>query len=191
MRFRIVAGLALAIGLLAAPTTSVVACSCAGLGGPVEMAANSAANASVAFVGTVVGVRDAGVDPNLGLPLVRYAFAVERATVPVAEVVEVRAVDDGGGASCGFTFGLEERWFVAADEQGGALHTNLCSGNMLMEGLAAGDRKGVAALVTVEPTQGPETAATDVGWIAWAGVGLAVLGVGAVTVFAFRRSKVS
>ena len=48
-----------------------------------------------------------------------------------SEVVTSTAMD---GASCGTSFGLEERWIVFATVTEGDLWTGLCSGNVLLTG---------------------------------------------------------
>jgi hypothetical protein len=187
MRLRAALGLLLALGLLAAPVSVVLACSCAFLGGPVDMARQAIADAEVAFIGTVVGTEPAPPDPAGFGPMVRYAFAVERATVPVDDLIEVRALDDGGGASCGFTFGINETWFVTTDQQDGVLHSGLCHGNLELEALADVDRDRIAAMLTAQPRSSPEDDAREAGWLPIAGIAIAALAVGGTMVFAFRK----
>jgi hypothetical protein len=186
MLLRALAAIVLALGLLAAPTASVQACSCAALGGPMDVVRGAIASADVAFIGTVVDFRPAPDLDGFG-PMVAYAFDVERATVPIAEVIEVRALDDGGGASCGFTFGMDETWFVTTDQQDGALHTGLCSANTQLETLAEAEQEQIAALLTAEPFAAP-AASDEFPWLPVGATALAILAVGAIMAVAFRRT---
>ena len=97
---RVLAALVLAIGLSAVPLSIARACSCMDPGGPAEIIEA----AELAFIGTVVNGGRRGDGPfGPGAPMVRYAFDVERASAPISsDVVHVEALDDGGGASCGF-----------------------------------------------------------------------------------------
>jgi hypothetical protein len=146
---------ALALAILAAPAASVHACTCGGFTTPDAVEA-----ADLAFIGTVTDSAAAGKDPMMGVPLVRYAFEVERASQAIGPFVEVAAHDDGGGSSCGFTFGIGERWFVAATREGGSLRSNLCSGNLRMEDVGDADMAALVDLLPMEPvaaTSGPQT----------------------------------
>ncbi len=122
------------------------------LGTPEE----SIAAAEVAFVGTVTGAAQGGEDRGLGMGTVRYAFDVERASVPAEATVEVSSLDDPGGAACGFSFGVGERWLVMAGMQDGRLQTNLCSGNVLLSELD--DPAVEAILAALANTPDPPTA---------------------------------
>jgi hypothetical protein len=132
---------------MAMPLAFVAACSCAGFGGPEE----SIAAAELAFVGTAIESAPGGGDPAMGMGTVRYAFEVERASAPTDAVLEVQALDDPGGAACGFSFATGERWLVMAHRQDGALHTNLCSGNLLLTQLDEGDLERVMGALPVTP----------------------------------------
>ena len=187
MWLRAALGLLLALCLLAAPVSIVHACSCAFLGGPVDMARQAIADAEVAFIGTVVGSQPAPPDPDGFGPVVRYAFAVERATVQVDDLLEVRALDDGGGASCGFTFGTDETWFVTTYQQDGVLQTGLCNGNMELETLADADRERITAMLTAQPVSNPDSDIGGAGWVPVVGIAVAALAVGGTMVFAFRK----
>jgi len=145
---------ALAIVTLAAPVVTVHACSC------MQMDAAAAVDvADLAFVGTVVDAAPGGQDAALGISLVRYAFEVDRASRASGPIVEVAAHDDGGGASCGFTFGVGERWFVAATTEEGSLRSTLCSGNLQVEGLGDAEQAELANLLPFEPASDAPTAA--------------------------------
>lgn len=148
---------ALAVAIIAAPVATVHACSCATL----EPGAAAAIEfADLAFVGTVAASAQVGRDPAMGGPLVRYAFEVERASRATGPIVEVAAHDDGGG-SCGFTFGVGERWFVVATREDGSLRSNLCSGNLLIEGMSDAEATDLGELLPMEPvpqTLGPTAA---------------------------------
>jgi len=174
----------LAIGLLVAPAATVNACSCASLGEPVDIAKQAAAGADLAFIGMVVDSEPGPVDSDG--PTVTYAFAVERATARVPEVIEVWALD-ASGSSCGFAFGLDERWFVTTYEQQGGLQTDLCSGNRELETLDAFERNQLSALLSLEPTAIPAPS-DEIPWPAIAGIALGILVVGATMLIAFRRA---
>ncbi|MGH2416884.1 MAG: hypothetical protein ACRDFY_00985 [Candidatus Limnocylindria bacterium] len=138
---------ALAIAISAAPAATVHACSC------MEMQpAEAVEMADLAFIGTVIDSAPGGQDPAVGMPMVRYAFAVARASEQTGPTIEVAALDDGGGATCGFTFGAEERWFVAASTDGGVLQSNLCSGNLMLDGMDDAEVAALDELLPFEPT---------------------------------------
>ena len=139
--------LVLFVALLAAvaPAERVAACSCGT--GPFE---DMVAAADLAIVGIPEDAVEAGFQEELQAPLIRYTFAVERASVEVEPTVEVTAWS-GSGASCGITFGPGERWLVLASRWDGMLQTNLCSGNQLVEGLLPGQRAEIAELLPFEP----------------------------------------
>ena len=163
------------------------ACSCAGFGGPVEAALQAAQDANVAFTGTVVGTRPAAPGPDDFGPMVAYAFDVHRASDEVDGTIEVHALDDGGGASCGFTFGMGEAWFVTASLADGRLQTGLCNGNQRLADLDPGDVERLEAVLPQTPAA--DGAAAPGGWqVPWGLIGgaTALLATLAVTVFAFR-----
>jgi hypothetical protein len=184
LRGTVAAGLAIAT--LAAPTVTVQACSCVGFS-----TAEAVEFATIAFVGTVAERAPGGQDPMLGAPLVRYAFAVERASKASGPIVEVVSHDDPGGASCGFSFGQGERWFVAATAQDGLLRTSLCSGNAPIEGLGDADMAELVGLLPVEPV--PADLPSGDGGLSIpapllvALIGVAVLAAGSA--WAFRRGR--
>ena len=176
----------LAVGTLAAPAATVHACSCVGFS-----TAEAVESATIAFVGTVAERAPGGQDPMLGAPLVRYAFAVERASKATGPTVEVVSHDDPGGSSCGFSFGHGERWFVAAMAQDGVLRTSLCSGNMPVEGLGEADMAALVELLPAEPLPG-EVPSGDAGLSVPAPLLVALLGVGVLaagSAWAFRRGR--
>jgi hypothetical protein len=134
---RAAAGLAAILWLssLAAPLAVVQACSCSWLGGTEQVALQAMDEADVAFVGTVTASAPVfGFNFEQMGPEIRYTFDVERASIATEGVIDVRAIDDGGGASCGFTFDVGDRWLVAAVDDDGALRTHLCSGNTSLAG---------------------------------------------------------
>ena len=185
IRFVAVAALILALGLAWSPSAVVQACSCANVGGPVEVALAAAADPQVvAFTGRVVDARAAG-DGAFGGPVVAYSFEVDRASKPLGSLIEVNALDDPGGASCGFTFGVGEEWFVAAYAQDGALETNLCSGNVPTQQLDAASRARLAEALPELPDPVSAPVRQEPPW----SLLLAVTGIlvaSAVTVLAFR-----
>lgn len=138
---------ALAIAISAAPAATVHACSCMAM-----QPAEAVDMADLAFIGTVTDSAPGGQDPAMGMPLVRYAFEVDRASEPTGPTIEVAALNDGGGATCGFTFGADERWFVAASTEGGVLQSNLCSGNLMIEGMDDAELAALDELLPFEPT---------------------------------------
>lgn len=140
-------GVGLAIAASAVPVTTVSACSCAMPG----TLAESVALADLAFVGTVIDAAALPEDPAAFGPMFGYAFEVERASAASDAVTEIRAVGNDGGASCGLEFGIGERWFVVARRDGASLQTDLCSGNLLVDGLAPADIEQLVVLLPVEP----------------------------------------
>ena len=180
----------LSLATMAMPLAFAAACSCAMLGGPEE----SIATADMAFVGTAVetapGAGAPGVD--IGMGTVRYAFEVERASVATDAVVEVQALDDPGGAACGFSFGMGERWLVMAHRQEGAMHTNLCSGNLLLTQLDEAELERVMSALPVTPEPAPEAASDPAPPAAILPAvigGLAALALVGVMVIAFRGDR--
>ena len=176
----------LAITMLAAPAATVHACSCVGFS-----TAEAVEFATIAFVGTVAERAPGGQDPMLGAPLVRYAFAVERASKATGPIVEVVSHDDPGGASCGFSFGEGERWFVAATAQDGLLRTSLCSGNMPIEGLGDAEVTELVARLPIEPSPA-EVPSGDARLSIPAPLVVALIGVGVLaagSAWAFRRGR--
>lgn len=176
----------LAIATLAAPAATVHACSCVGFS-----TAEAVEFATIAFVGTVAERGPGGQDPMLGAPLVRYAFAVERASKATGPIVEVVSHDDPGGASCGFSFGEGERWFVAATAQDGLLRTSLCSGNAPIEGLGDADVAELVELLPVEPSPA-DPPSGGAGLSIPAPLLVALIGVGVLaagSAWAFRRGR--
>jgi hypothetical protein len=187
---RAVLALLLALGLVAAPTASVLACSCAGPNTPVQAAAFAAENDGLGFIGTVVGAQDAPVTPNVIGQEVIYAFAVKRSTEPVPETIEVRALNDPGGAACGFAFGVDEEWFVTAFSEAGTLRTGLCSGNQRVADIDAESMAGLVEALSNVP--GPGDAGATSGGIEIPtpilALGALLVLVGAVSFVAFRRA---
>lgn len=184
---RLLIACAMALGLTSVPLVAALACSCAMPAGPAE----TAAAAHLAFVGTVVDAAAAPKDPDGFGQVVRYAFKVERTSVPIdGDTVEVRALGGDGGASCGFTFGEGERWFVAAHRQEGALETNLCSGNVLVESMSDAELARLMSALPVASSEAPpaEESAFPIPGAVLVGAA-AVAGLAAVTFLAFRRDR--
>ena len=176
---------------LGAPQAAVQACSCSSLGGTEDVAIQAIAKADVALIGTITAAAPVfGLDAiGFGGPNVQYAFDVERASVTTAATISVHAVDDGGGASCGFTFDVGDRWMVAATLDNGTLRTGLCAGNTRLTDADAVMAQRLMAHLPFAPSQetddGPWAAVLRFA-PAVAGAGL-VLGAIAVTLLAFRR----
>lgn len=177
---------AMAMAMLAAPVAIVNACSCVGFS-----TAEAVQFADLAFVGTVADAAPGGQDEVLGAQLVRYAFAVERASKTTGPIVEVVSHDDPGGASCGFSFGRGERWFVAATAEDGVLRSNLCSGNLPVEGLGDAEMAELVELLPIEPVPG-DPPSDGAGFSIPTPLLVAVIGVGilaAGSAWAFRRGR--
>ena len=182
MRLRFLLSVLLAVASLLAPTASVLACSC--MGG-MSLAATLGGN-DVVLLGTVVDAVEAP-GGDMGQQMA-YAVEVERSSQPVAATVEVRATFGDGGASCGFEFGVGERWFIGAFEQDGVLQTNLCSGNALADELPDADVDEIVALLPSEPEVEPTVPAAATPELPWGpiGLGAGALVILAITVLAFR-----
>jgi hypothetical protein len=147
----------------------------------------AARDASVAFTGTVVGTRPAPAGQGGFGPMVAYAFEVDHASDEVETPIEVHALDDGGGASCGFTFGMGEDWFVTASVGDGGLQTNLCSGNLRLADLAPAEAEQLRSVLRQLPAAGgpAQPQGFEVPWVlilALSGLAAAV----GLTAFAFR-----
>lgn len=184
---KLLAAAAMAFGLLAMPVAQVAACSCAGFG-PDE----AARAADAVFAGTVVGDRSVGAD--VGRPVAAtvpfpeqfgqrmYTFAVDGvAKGDVASVVDVLA--GGDGASCGMSFGMDERWLVFTTFDGAVHSTGLCSGNMPLE---AGAEAPLPLTAPTAAENEPDSAGVPLPALALLGVLALVL---AVSWLAFRRDR--
>lgn len=174
---------------LAAPLATVQACSCSWLGGTEDVAVQAIAKADVAFIGTVTAASPViGFDAiGFGGLNVQYSFNVERASVGTKATIDIKAVDDGGGASCGFTFDVGDRWLVAASDEGGSLRTGLCAGNTSLDGDGAAMAERLAARL---PFAAPAGENGRLGFLSYApaiaGAALAFAAT-ALAVLAFRR----
>jgi hypothetical protein len=143
-----------AIGLTVVPVSMVLACSCMQ-----ATITESAGFADVVFTGTTTAVE--APEPGAvvsSMDPVHYAFAVDKVfkgDLVEAEIVATTAMD---GASCGTSFGMDERWLVFANFQDGDVWTGLCSGNVLL----ADEETEAAALAELgEPIAEPEGAPTE------------------------------
>jgi hypothetical protein len=168
------------------PMRQAAACSCIGFRTPEEHVAEY----DVTFIGTVIDTaRD---DANGFGGTVRYAFDVERASAPTDAVLVVQAVDDGG-AMCGFSFAMGERWLVSAYRQDAALETSLCSNNQRADDMAAADQVAYAELlpnIPPPPAAPDEPPPSDLSIpLTTAAAGLGALGLVAVIYLAFRGSR--
>lgn len=189
MRVRVALGALLLLAAIAVPVTTVRACSCAVAEGGIE---GLVEQAEIALVGTVTASADGGVGPGGFGNRVRYAFAVERASRATSASVEIRAVEDEGGSMCGFSFNTGDRWLVTGYREDGELHTNLCSGNQLMETLAPEQAAAVLDALPFEPEPSGEQVESDPALSI--PLLVAVLGAVLIAVFmlvAFRRERVS
>lgn len=189
VRGRMALGALLLLAGMAVPVTTVRACSCAllegGIGALVEQA-------DLALVGTVTAKADGGAAPGGFGTETRYAFGVERASRPTPASVEIRALEDEGGSMCGFSFDIGDRWLVAAYQEAGELHTNLCNGNQLMETLAPEQAAAVLDALPFEPEPSGEEVEPDPALPI--PLLVAVFGAALIAVFmlvAFRRERAS
>jgi hypothetical protein len=144
----------IALALTAVPLASVLACSCM----PATIT-DSAGFADVVFIGTATAAEAPPPgDVVSSMDPVHYAFAVDqvfKGDLVEAEIVATTAMD---GASCGTSFGIDERWLVFANFQDGDVWTGLCSGNVLL----ADEETEAAALAELgEPIAEPEAVPTD------------------------------
>ena len=178
-----------AIGLASVPLEQAAACSCA------QSTPEQAAEfADAVFAGTVINAQVVGVETGpLGamaatrpapaeLGQTIYTFDVDGvAKGPVGTQVDV--LGGGDGASCGMSFGLNERWLVFTTWDGAMHSTGLCSGNVPLE---AG---GEAPLPLTAPTGGdPEPAPSGVPVAVLILIGIVGAVVG-VSWLAFRRGS--
>ncbi len=184
---RMLIGLVLALAVAGVTPARVAACSCAGGELPDAIRA-----ADIAFIG-VAEAAAAGPPSDIG-PRTLYLFSVERASKPTGATIEVAAWS-GGDASCGFDFAIGETWLVLAHRWEGALDTNLCSGNVHVDGLAAAQRADFERLLPVLPEAAPEGAPEQESTVLeralpalLIGVGILAL-VGTVAVFGFARGR--
>jgi len=183
---RAVLTLALLVAAVSVPISRVAACLCAAFGEPEEIVAAH----DVTFIGTVVDLAP-GARGELG-EAVLYAFDVDRASAPTDALLLVRA--GVSGASCGFTFGMGERWLVSAYRQGADLETSLCSGNQLAGEIPADQLAAFRRLLpnlAPEPAEpASETSPSDISIPLAAGLAvLATLALAAVSILAFRTGR--
>lgn len=120
---------AMVAGLVAiVPVSTVMACSCA-----MATVPESFGFADVVFSGTTTAVEAPPPgDVVSSMDPVHYAFAVDaiyKGDVTDAEIIATTAMD---GASCGTSFGIDERWLVFANIADGEIVTGLCSGNVAL-----------------------------------------------------------
>lgn len=180
MHLRLVAArlsLAMVLGLtLVATPLRVAACSCAS-GTPEQMAASSDA----VFTGSVRAVEQIPAVPGddfAGMHDLIYTFGVD-GVVKGDLPDEVVVVGGSGGASCGMSFAADTRYLVFASLDKGNLTTNLCSGNVPLQGDDAGPL----------PARAPESTATEAELpVAPIILGGIVLVLVAVSLAAFRRT---
>ncbi len=117
---RLLAAIAILIGISAVPIAQVAACSCMPM-----TPGEAAAAAEVVFTGLPVSEEPGNANPQAVL----YTFQVDG--VAKGDVgTTVSLVAGGDSAVCGVTFALNERWLVFATTQDGALTTSLCAGNL-------------------------------------------------------------
>lgn len=178
-----------AIGIATISVGQVAACSCA------QSTPEQAAEfADAVFAGTVVNEQPLGADIGpvraiaatgpMPAPFGQtiYTFEVDGvAKGPVGLQIEV--LSGGDGASCGMTFGLNERWLVFTTWDGAMHSTGLCSGNVTLEA------DGGAPLPLTAPTDGgtePPLSGIPVTGLVLIGIIAAVVVVSWV---AFRRGS--
>ena len=94
--------------------------------------------------------------------------------------------------ACGFSFDTGDRWLVTGHREAGELHTNLCSGNQLMEALAPEQAAAVLDALPFDPEPSGEEVESDPALPI--PLLVAVLGAALIAVFmlvAFRREQAS
>ena len=176
MRVRVLVALALAVSLIAAPVTTVRACSCAG------PAVDFIRQADFAFVGSVLR----SSEPLLGMGASRYTFAVERARTPMANPFAVEIQD----TSCSVDMNEGERWLVMASRprgEGQALPQAGTCGSTPFDSLDADELAKVDEALTALPI-GPADGFSIPGPII---IGALVLIGALASVYAFRHRAVS
>ena len=176
-----------AIGLASLPVEQVAACSCA------QSTPRQAAEfADAVFAGTVIheqpvgaetgpiGAMAATVPAPAQFGQIIYKFEVD-GVAKGSVGVRVEVLGGGDGASCGMSFGLNERWLVFTTWDGAMNSTNLCAGNVPLEAGAE------APLPLTAPTGGDvesESAGIPVAALVLIGmIGVMI----AVSLVAFRR----
>lgn len=194
---RLLATLALAfalwIGTLTMPFATVQACTCEGFPTALDGVRAAVAEGRVALIGSIVDTAPAPPEPKGIGPMVRYAVDVERASVPVPALLEVQALDDGGGDACGIQFTIGERWVIVADGANGVLQTGLCSGNVLTDGLAAAEEAAIADALPFVPdatTSSARPGGVDSPLLPVAIGLLLAIGIGGLLLVAFRERSV-
>lgn len=145
---RLLAALAIVVGVSAAPVMQVSACSC------MELSPEEAARAAdVVFSGTAVAEEPMPMPMPMGGPgrpgvavgAAEGVVLVDPAVAPIGggtlylfEVdgvakgdvgPEMQVLAGGDGAGCGISFGINERWLVFGTIEGDVVTTGLCSGN--------------------------------------------------------------
>jgi hypothetical protein len=177
--------------LSAVPVSTALACSCAQ-----ASIQESVGFADVVFTGTATAVEapPPGDVVSTADP-VHYAFAVDKVfkgPLVDAEIVATTAMD---GASCGTSFGIDERWLVFANVADGEIHTGLCSGNVLLadeEAEAAALAELGTPIAEPEPTVAePAGFEVPVAMIVVVVAGAAVLAVSAWAFVIEPRRRVS
>lgn len=182
----LVAG-ALALAFMSVPVVRVAACSCA-MGETDEQIRA----ARLAFVGTVVDQRETGARNGIGDAMVEYAFHVERSSAPTSAITVIEA--GSGGASCGVSFGNGEEWLIIVPEPSDMGDTHLCAGNLPMADIDAGQRAQIESMLTVLPTEEPQSEAPGQppeAVIPLVGLGIALVLLAGVGFLAFRRDRLS
>jgi len=141
---RVIAALAIVIGVSAVPIAQVAACSCTPM-----VPAEAAAMADAAFTGTVVREEPAAGDLAGPEPMgqIAYTFAVDG--IAKGDVAaETTVLAGGDSAGCGMSFAANERWLIFASADGARLSTGLCSGNVP---LAADEEPPVSVAAPTSP----------------------------------------
>lgn len=182
--WRVVASLALLVGVSVVPLESAAACDCS-----MTELGQAISEAEVAFVGTLVGSAEPAPLPAEGMGLpdpIEHAWSVERSRDALdASQLSIFAWRDDG-ANCGISFAAGDRWLVLAYLSEGRLETNGCMRNTLLSGAGPDEIELIDSLVAtpVESTAAPPGLALPVPLLV--GIG-ALLVVGAVSLIAFRR----
>jgi hypothetical protein len=174
--------LAVAVLTASVPVQQAAACSCA-----FSTHVEAIATADAAFIGTVVATGEPPLfsdDPIASAP---HAFEVTRSKQRLHTPFELE-VAAGPGASCGLDMSVGEEWVVIAHSWEGRLQTNLCSGSVLTNSLAPNE---LARIEDALPHDDPAAAFEDESVIPMPMIvaAVAALGIGLVSLVAFRRAR--
>ncbi len=181
---RVLAALAIVIGISAIPIAQVAACSCMPMS-PAE----AAAMADAAFTGTVVGEQPMAARDLLGPePMGQTLYAFEVDGIAKGDVgAQTTVLAGGDSAGCGMSFAMEERWLIFAYAEGDQLTTGLCSANVPL----AADEDPPVAVTPVTATPAESGGGVPFGLILPAVAVLALVGIAAFLFWRADRPSVT